>query len=417
MPQFNVGGRLVTANSADEAVRLFQEEFQGNNDPAFFGMPPAGGVPGPGPTPTGSDPVELVLAQLEKGDLGQGPSALQQALQLLTGILGSAVQAQRRLNERVSTSVGLQRLLGAPPVPSNPPGAVPGPGQVPTAQPQPVTPPSGGVTTQVAPGQGLPHMNAAEVAQAGGTAGIPELDNIARSGQFGSIAAPWSETPFERRTTWNAAMGDAFGRVPGFLQGKFQDDGMAPAADAAFQTMRGLEMMPLTQSYSSFLSNPPSFDWRNLIDRAVQNLGTNFTPEFGSAANAGLSPLPAGVEGPFGPPGAPTAANAGFSPLPAGVEGPFGVPGAQAAGGGGLSNLGGAFQDILTNDQGLQLQLALASVMPKIPLMFADAMRNVAGRVFAQRMLSLPQGVPDADPMQTNFLPWFRNNNFSFVRQ
>lgn len=358
-----------------------------------------------------ADPINTVLSGLRSG---QYPS--QTAIQMLVRLGVDASRAQ----SIVAAAAGGQQ-------------AIPTQGVVPTAEPAPTnfprdatrpvaspTGPRGDVTTQgglpiptgtapTAPGttpltgQPLPSLFG------GGLAGAP-------TGDFGWAFAPWSETQGERNLSWDAAFAKGFGNVPSMLYGNVPS--MEGPMNAAYLLQRGMGNIPVNATFGGFLGNPSvGGGWNNLINQAVGILGHNYTPQFGGGPGTALQP------------GASTAMGTPYDMADeSGYTGAFGgnpsalagltQPPAGAAAGSSPLNLGAGFQNFLKDNQGLQLQTALASIMPQIPMFLADAMTKVANNVFSQWQVQQPQGLAamGVDPMSANFLPWFQRNNYSFGR-
>ena len=185
---------------------------------------------------------------------------------------------------------------------------------------------------------------------------------------FGPAYAPWSETPQERQTGFNAFMANRFGPgTPNFLTRSVQNK--FDPYQSMYEFQRGMGAIPATQDFMGYLN------------------GQN-NPSAGGAIQGGRG----WMQGLIG-----QGANL-FNP------------------GGPQDNQSQAFRDYLANNQGSQLNLAMAHATAGMPAFLQPSMDRVGNASFDKWITGLPQGAAASGvaPSQLNFLNQYQRNGFRF---
>lgn len=182
---------------------------------------------------------------------------------------------------------------------------------------------------------------------------------------FGPAFAPWSETEPERATAFRAFMANKFPGVPSFLQRPME--AQYEPLQSAYLFQRGLGGVPADRAFGDYLKNPP-------------------TPSGGAGGGQGFLKNLIGQ-----------GANL-FKP------------------GGTIGNLSDAFKQYLTDNQGVQFDLARAHATTGMPAFMAPSLEKFAQGGFDKWLTSLPQGqaAMGVDPTRLNFLNQYQRSGFRF---
>ena len=175
---------------------------------------------------------------------------------------------------------------------------------------------------------------------------------------FGPSYAPGSETEQDRATMFRSWMADRFKPgTPGFLQQAVQS--RFDPNQVAYEMQRGLGQIPANRPFSQYLTSPTAGNTQASL-RSLAQSGANLF----DASN--LEPQQA------------------------------------------------AFRDYLANNQGSQLQLAMAHAGAGLPAFLQNSLENLGQRSFDKWRTGLPQGeaAQGVPASQLNFLPYYLSQGF-----